>query len=60
MVVWGRKWLTGYLSKKGLGDDGKVVEGEYDIQGSKTGVILRSSDTTVAYGSETWALCALA
>ena len=30
----GRKWFTGYL-----GDDGKVVEGEHDIQRSKTGVI---------------------
>ena len=32
--------------KKGLGDGGKVVEGEHDIQRSKTGVIWKGSDTS--------------
>ena len=38
MVVWERKGLTGCLREERFGDDGKVVEGEYDIQSSKMGV----------------------
>ena len=35
----------GAWGKKGLGDTGKVVEGEYDMHRSKTRVIWKSSDS---------------
>ena len=37
---------------KGLGDDGKIVEVEYDIQRSKTELYERVVIPTVVYGSE--------
>ena len=40
MLVWEEEVAHVVLEgKKGLGDDGKVVEGEHDIQRSKTGTI---------------------
>ena len=41
-----------------MGDDGKVVEEEYDIQTSKTELYERVVIPTVVYGSETWSLSA--
>ena len=51
MGVRGRNWLTGYL-----GEDVKVVEGEYDFQRSKSGFYERVVIPTVVYGLETCSL----
>ena len=57
-MVWGRKWLTRYLREEDSRDDGKVVEGEYDIQRSKRELYERLVIPTVVYGSETCSLSA--